>query len=135
IIVSGKAHPRDDGGKAIVQELVRFISQNEHARTKMVFIEDYDMGVARAMVQGVDVWLNNPRRPMEASGTSGMKIVPNGGLNCSILDGWWDEGYDPTLGWAIGDRSEPYDEGQQDWMDSKSLYALLENEIAPRFYH
>ena len=92
------------------------------------------MAVARAMVQGVDLWLNNPRRPMEASGTSGMKVVPNGGLNCSILDGWWDEAYDPELGWAIGDRSQPQDEGHQDWLDSKALYGVLESEIVPRFY-
>ena len=93
------------------------------------------MQVARALVQGVDLWLNNPRRPHEASGTSGMKVVPNGGLNCSILDGWWDEGYEPGVGWAIGDRSEVGDEGHQDWLDSRSLYHLLENEIAPVFYH
>lgn len=134
IVLAGKAHPRDDGGKKLIQDLVRFIEQ-EGARTRMVFLEDYDMAVARAMVQGVDLWLNNPRRPLEASGTSGMKVVPNGGLNCSILDGWWDEGFDPTLGWAIGDRSTPFDEGQQDWLDSRALYSVLEHEIASRFYH
>ncbi len=134
IIISGKAHPRDDGGKALIQELVRFIN-TDGARSRMVFIEDYDMGVARAMVQGVDVWLNNPRRPMEASGTSGMKVVPNGGLNCSILDGWWDEAYDPAVGFAIGDRTEYGDQGHQDWLDSRSLYQLIETDIAPKFYH
>lgn len=134
IVLAGKSHPRDDGGKKLIQDIVKFI-ESEGGRSRMVFLEDYDMAVARAMVQGVDLWLNNPRRPMEASGTSGMKVIPNGGLNCSILDGWWDEGFDPSLGWAIGDRSETHDEGQQDWVDSKSLYALLENEIAPRFYH
>lgn len=134
IVLAGKSHPRDDGGKKLIQDLVKFI-ENEGARTRMVFLEDYDMAVARAMVQGVDLWLNNPRRPLEASGTSGMKVVPNGGLNCSILDGWWDEGFDPALGWAIGDRSTPYDEGQQDWLDSRALYSVLEHEIAPRFYH
>lgn len=134
IIISGKAHPRDDGGKALIQELVRFIN-NEGARNRMVFIEDYDMGVARAMVQGVDVWLNNPRRPMEASGTSGMKVVPNGGLNCSILDGWWDEAYNPNVGFAIGDRTEYDDLGHQDWLDSRSLYQLIESDLAPKFYH
>ncbi|HVT12678.1 MAG TPA: alpha-glucan family phosphorylase [Fimbriimonadaceae bacterium] len=134
ILISGKAHPRDDGGKALIQELVRFIN-NEGARSRMVFIEDYDMGVARAMVQGVDVWLNNPRRPMEASGTSGMKAVPNGGLNCSILDGWWDEAYDSGVGFCIGDRFAHEDVGYQDWLDSRSLYQLIETDIAPKFYH
>lgn len=134
IVVAGKAHPRDDGGKKIIQDLVSFIN-SEGARARMVFLEDYDMRVARMMVQGVDLWLNNPRRPYEASGTSGMKVVPNGALNCSILDGWWDEGYDPRVGWAIGDRENYPDEGHQDWLDSVSLYNLLEQEIAPLFYH
>ncbi|MDR3690676.1 MAG: alpha-glucan family phosphorylase [Fimbriimonas sp.] len=133
IIISGKSHPKDDGGKRIIQDLVRFI--NDEALTRIVFLEDYDMQVGRALVQGVDVWLNNPRRPHEASGTSGMKVVPNGGLNCSILDGWWDEGYDSSVGWAIGDRSEVQDEVHQDWLDSRSLYHLLQNEISPMFYH
>lgn len=134
IIISGKSHPRDDGGKAIIQDLVHFINM-EGARTRMVFIEDYDMGVARAMVQGVDVWLNNPRRPNEASGTSGMKAVPNGGLNCSVLDGWWDEAFNPGVGFAIGDRVEYGDHGHQDWLDSRSLYQLIETDLAPKFYH
>lgn len=134
IIIAGKSHPRDDGGKKLIQELHNFI-QHEGGRTRMVFLEDYDMQVARMLVQGVDVWLNNPRRPMEASGTSGMKAVPNGALNCSILDGWWDEGYEPGLGWAIGGRMDLTDEGQQDWLDSRTLYHLLESEIAPTFYH
>jgi glycogen phosphorylase len=133
ILLAGKSHPRDDGGKTIIQELVHFI-QNEGGRTRMVFIEDYDMSVARALVQGVDVWLNNPRRPMEASGTSGMKVVPNGGLNLSVLDGWWDEAYDTSVGWAIGERFETPDPDQQDWADSRSLYHLLESEVAPKFY-
>ena len=134
ILISGKAHPRDDAGKALIQELVRFIN-NESARTRMVFLEDYDMGVARAMVQGVDVWLNNPRRPNEASGTSGMKVVPNGGLNCSVLDGWWDEAYNPGVGFAIGDRLEYGDQGHQDWLDSRSFYQLIDTDLAPKFYH
>lgn len=134
IVIAGKAHPRDDGGKGLIQELVKFITEGG-ARSRMVFLEDYDMEVARHLVQGVDVWLNNPRRPMEASGTSGMKVVPNGGLNCSVLDGWWDEGFDPSLGFAIGDRQDVPDGGQQDWLDSRSLYATLESEIAPKFYH
>lgn len=134
IVIAGKSHPRDDDGKRLIQELVQF-TQHEGVRHRMVFLEDYDMEVARAMVQGVDVWLNNPRRPMEASGTSGMKTIPNGVLNCSILDGWWDEAYEPGLGWAIGDRYEVSDHGQQDYLDSRTLYYLLENEIAPTFYH
>ncbi len=134
IVIAGKSHPRDDGGKTLIQELVRFIN-NEGGRSRMVFVEDYDMQVARALVQGVDVWLNNPRRPLEASGTSGMKVVPNGGLNCSILDGWWDEGFDPSFGFAIGDRNDEGDQGHQDWLDSRSLYGLIESELAPKFYH
>jgi starch phosphorylase len=133
IIIAGKSHPRDDAGKKLIQDLVQFI-RNEGARARMVFLEDYDMRVARALVQGVDVWLNNPRRPNEASGTSGMKVVPNGGLNCSVLDGWWDEAYNPRVGWAIGDGTNMGDEGHQDWLDSRALYGLIEHEIAPRFY-
>lgn len=133
IIISGKSHPKDDGGKHIIQDLWNFIHK-EGARARMVFLEDYDMQTARALIQGVDVWLNNPRRPYEASGTSGMKVVPNGGLNCSILDGWWDEAYQPGLGWAIGDRTNADDTEQQDWLDSRSLYHLLEAEIGPLFY-
>jgi starch phosphorylase len=132
-VLAGKSHPRDDGGKKLIQELIHFI-QHEGGRARMVFLEDYDMGVARSLVQGVDVWLNNPRRPMEASGTSGMKVVPNGGLNFSVLDGWWDEAYDPGVGWAIGERYEYADPEQQDWADSRALYHVLETEIAPRFY-
>jgi starch phosphorylase len=134
IVISGKSHPRDDGGKRLIQDLSNFIN-NEGAKTRMVFLEDYDIEVARHLVQGVDLWLNNPRRPMEASGTSGMKVVPNGGLNCSILDGWWDEGYDPSLGFAIGEPNDIPDQGHADWLDSRSLYGLLEQEIAPKFYH
>lgn len=134
IVIAGKSHPRDDGGKSLIQELQSFIN-HEGARARMVFLEDYDIRVARMMVQGVDVWLNNPRRPMEASGTSGMKVVPNGALNCSILDGWWDEGYAPGVGWAIGERFDLQDHAQQDWLDSRTLYHLIETEIAPAFYH
>jgi len=134
IVIAGKSHPRDDGGKRIIQDLVQYINSGG-VRTRMVFLEDYDIGVARRLVQGVDLWLNNPRRPHEASGTSGMKVVANGGLNCSILDGWWDEGYEPGLGWTIGDRSQINDEGHQDWLDSRALYHVLEHEVAPMFYH
>src|SRR5579871_4138109 len=134
IVIAGKAHPRDDAGKHIIQDLVNFI-RTEAAQARIAFVEDYDIEVARHLVQGVDVWLNNPRRPMEASGTSGMKVVPNGGLNCSVLDGWWDEGYDPSFGFAIGEPIEMTDAGHQDWLDSRSLYAIIEREIAPKFYH
>lgn len=134
IVIAGKSHPRDEAGKKIIQDLFRFIEEGQ-GKNRMVFLEDYDMEVARNLVQGVDVWLNNPRRPMEASGTSGMKVVPNGGLNLSIMDGWWDEGYDPSVGWQIGDRDTVWDEGHQDWLDSRALYALIETDIAPKFYH
>jgi starch phosphorylase len=134
IVLAGKAHPRDEGGKKLIQDLVRFI-ESEGARNRMVFLEDYDMRVARAMVQGVDVWLNNPRRPLEASGTSGMKVVPNGGLNCSILDGWWDEGYQPGNGFKIGERTDSIDPSHQDWLDSRALYSVLEHEVAAKFYN
>ena len=132
-VFAGKSHPKDDGGKRLIQDLWNFM-HHEGAGHRMVFLEDYDMEVARHLVQGVDVWLNNPRRPMEASGTSGMKVVPNGGLNLSILDGWWAEGYDPDFGWAIGDDSELSDTNHQDWLDSRTLYQLIEQEVAPAFY-
>ncbi|MDK3161136.1 alpha-glucan family phosphorylase [Kamptonema cortianum] len=133
-VFAGKAHPRDDEGKRLIQDIVRFI-RDEGVRSRMVFLEDYDIGIARAMVRGVDVWLNNPRRPMEASGTSGMKVVPNGGLNCSILDGWWAEGFKKGVGWAIGDGSDDGNESHQDWLDCRALYDLIEYEIAPTFYY
>ncbi len=134
IVIAGKSHPRDDGGKRLIQELVQFAAR-EGVRHRMVFLEDYDMEVARAMVQGVDLWLNNPRRPNEASGTSGMKVLANGALNCSVLDGWWDEAFEPGNGWAIGERYQVNDHEQQDWLDSRTLYHLIENEISPNFYH
>lgn len=133
IVFAGKSHPRDDEGKRLIQAIHHFI-EHEGAAARMLFLEDYDIGVTRAMVQGVDVWLNNPRRPNEASGTSGMKAVPNGVLNCSILDGWWAEAYRPGLGFAIGDELELPDWGHQDWLDSRSLYQVLEQQVAPLFY-
>ncbi|MBL8041142.1 MAG: alpha-glucan family phosphorylase, partial [Chthonomonas sp.] len=132
-VFAGKSHPRDDGGKRLIQDLFNFI-HHEGGAARMLFLEDYDMEVARHLVQGVDVWLNNPRRPMEASGTSGMKVLPNGGLNCSILDGWWAEGYEPGTGWAIGDAIDRSDHVHQDWLDSRALYQLIEQEISPLFY-
>jgi starch phosphorylase len=133
VVIAGKAHPLDDGGKEMIRDLVHFASDPE-VRTRFAFVEDYDMELARALVQGVDVWLNNPRRPLEACGTSGMKAALNGAVNCSVLDGWWDECYDGTNGWAIGTRDSYSDPDYQDRVDSSALYDLLEREIAPRFY-
>jgi starch phosphorylase len=133
LIFSGKAHPRDNGGKELIARVVQ-MSRRTDLRRRVVFIEDYDMNVARHLVQGVDVWLNNPRRPLEASGTSGMKVPCNGGLNCSILDGWWCEGYDGDNGWAIGAGEEYTDLAYQDEVESRALYDLIEQDIAPLFY-
>lgn len=132
-IFAGKAHPKDASGKEIIRQIVHFANQDS-IRRKVVFVEDYDIDVARYLVQGVDIWLNNPRRPMEASGTSGMKAAVNGVLNCSTLDGWWCEGYHPDGGWIIG-AGESYDDlGYQDLVESQALYKILEDEIIPLFY-
>ncbi|MBF0273618.1 MAG: alpha-glucan family phosphorylase [Nitrospinae bacterium] len=132
-IFAGKAHPKDDAGKTFIKEIVHHMREVEF-KHKVVFIEDYDMNVARYLVQGVDVWLNNPRRPHEASGTSGMKAAVNGALNFSILDGWWDEAYNSKNGWAIGDGEEYEDHEYQDEVESKALYDILENDVIPTFY-
>ncbi|MCD4812175.1 alpha-glucan family phosphorylase [bacterium] len=133
IIFAGKAHPHDEPGKRLIQEIVK-IARQAGLRRHVVFLEDYDLNCAHYLVQGVDVWLNNPRRPLEASGTSGMKAIFNGGLNCSILDGWWDEGYNGKNGWAIG-RGEEYDDNEyQDQVESSAFYQILENEMIPLFY-
>ncbi len=132
-VFAGKAHPKDDAGKDMIRQIVHF-ARGEDVRRKFVFLEDYELNMARYLVQGVDVWLNNPRRPMEASGTSGMKVVANGGLNFSVLDGWWAEGYDPSVGWAIG-RGEEYDDHDyQDHVEATDIYETLEREIVPLFY-
>ncbi|HET7482842.1 MAG TPA: alpha-glucan family phosphorylase [Actinomycetota bacterium] len=133
LVMAGKAHPLDDGGKEMIQRLHHFAADPE-IRSRFVFIEDYDMEVARVLCQGCDVWLNNPRRPLEACGTSGMKAAINGTLNCSILDGWWDECYDGSNGWAIGSVYEYADDAHQDRVEASALYDLLEREIVPRFY-
>src|SRR5204862_960110 len=133
IIFAGKAHPRDHGGKELIAEIIHVCRRAEFRR-RMVFIEDYDVNVARYLVQGVDVWLNNPRRPLEASGTSGMKVCANGGLNLSILDGWWVEGFAQSNGWAIGHGEEYTDLTYQDDVESRAIYDLLEQEIVPQFY-
>jgi starch phosphorylase len=133
-VFAGKAHPADHEGKDLIKQIVNF-ARDGAVRRRIVFIENYDMNVARHLVQGVDVWLNTPRRPYEASGTSGMKAAANGVLNCSVLDGWWVEGYQADLGWAIG-RGESYsDPNYQDQVESQALYDLLEKEILPVFYH
>jgi len=134
ILFAGKAHPRDHGGKELIAEIIH-VSRRPEFRRRIVFIEDYDINVARYLVQGVDVWLNNPRRPLEASGTSGMKVCCNGGINMSILDGWWCEGYAGDNGWAIGAGEEYTDLAYQDEVESRAIYDLLEEEIVPLFYN
>jgi starch phosphorylase len=134
ILFAGKAHPRDHGGKELIAEIIH-VSRRPEFRRRIVFIEDYDINVARFLVQGVDVWLNNPRRPLEASGTSGMKVACNGGMNMSILDGWWCEGYAGDNGWAIGAGEEYTDLAYQDDVESRAIYDLLEEEIVPLFYN
>jgi len=133
IVFAGKAHPADRPGQQVIQEIFAR-SRAPELRGRVFILEDYDMRIARFLVQGVDVWLNNPRRPLEASGTSGMKAAANGVINVSVLDGWWDEGYTGNNGWAIGGRGTNPDEAAQDWADALDLYRLLEEEILPRYY-
>ncbi len=133
IIFAGKAHPKDHPGKELIRQLIHLAEQDEF-RQRIVFVEDYNIEVARYLVQGVDIWLNTPRRPLEASGTSGMKVPPNGGINLSVLDGWWCEGYQQDNGWAIGAGEDYEDQAYQDDVESTALYDLLENEIVPAFY-
>ena len=133
IIFAGKAHPADEPGKQLIMEVYRKVKAAENGG-RLVFLEDYDMNLGRYLTQGVDVWLNTPRRPMEASGTSGQKAALNGVLNFSILDGWWREGYNGANGWAIGEDKEYDDPGEQDRDDLASLYDILENEIIPLYY-
>lgn len=136
IIFAGKAHPHDTGGKELIRQIVN-ISREQGFRDRIVFLENYDMNIARHLVQGVDVWLNTPQRPKEASGTSGMKVIYNGGLNCSILDGWWAEAYSHDVGWAIGNGEEYREEEweHQNFVESEALYNLLEQDIIPLFYN
>ena len=133
IIFAGKAHPADRPGQGMIQDIFGR-SRSPKLRGRVFILEDYDIRIARFLVQGVDVWLNNPRRPLEASGTSGMKAAANGVLNVSVLDGWWDEGYDGDNGWAIGGRETNPDEGAQDWADAQDLYRILEQELIPAYY-
>ena len=132
-IFSGKAHPADDEGKKIIQKIIH-LSQNSELKGRLIFVENYDVHIARQMISGCDIWLNTPRRPMEASGTSGQKIIANGGLNLSILDGWWREAYDGTNGFAIGDDSHPGSVEEQDRLDSYNLCTVLGEEVIPCFY-
>jgi len=133
IILAGKAHPADEPGKLLIQKVYRAAKDYKFGG-RIVFLENYDLNIARLMVQGVDVWLNTPRRPNEASGTSGMKAALNGTLNFSILDGWWREGYNGSNGWAIGDETDCADPNQQDAKDAASLYDVLEHQIIPLYY-
>ncbi len=133
IIYAGKAHPADEPGKRLIQELYRAV-KNADTTGRMVFIEDYDLNVGRQLVQGVDVWMNTPRRPYEASGTSGMKAALNGAPNFSVLDGWWREAWNGKNGWAIGEDKQLDDMEEQDRADVESLYETLENEIVPLYY-
>lgn len=134
IVFAGKAHPRDDLGKGIIREIVHHASGDLDLRARLVFVEDYDMDLASVLYQGVDVWLNNPRRPYEACGTSGEKAVLNGALHCSTLDGWWDEMFDGENGFAIGSADDDVDVAHQDAADAQSLFDLLERTVVPEFY-
>jgi starch phosphorylase len=133
LIFAGKAHPHDMAGKEIIKKIIHFAS-DPRVRSRLVFLEDYDMTMSRYLVSGSDLWLNTPRRPLEASGTSGMKAAINGVLNISILDGWWNEAFSKDMGWAIGKGEEYEDQGLQDEVEGKALYDLLEREIIPLFY-
>jgi starch phosphorylase len=132
ILFAGKAHPADEPGKMLIQEVYRAVKKAENGG-RIVFLEDYDMNLARYLVQGVDVWMNTPRRPNEASGTSGMKAAANGALNFSVLDGWWREAFNGDNGWAIGPDAD-LNEEVQDSTDAESLYEILEKEIIPLYY-
>ena len=133
LVFAGKAHPQDWGGKELIRDIVR-ASRTEAFRGRIVFVEDYDMGIARALVAGVDVWLNTPRRPLEASGTSGMKAALNGALHASVLDGWWAEAYSGDNGFAIGKGEEYADTEYGDRVEAQLLYRLLEEQLVPLFY-
>jgi starch phosphorylase len=133
LIIAGKAHPEDRAGQALIHEWINFIRQPE-TRPRIVFLSDYDMLLTEHLVQGVDVWINTPRRPWEASGTSGMKVLVNGGINLSELDGWWAEAYTPEVGWALGDGREHGDDPAWDAVEADALYDLLEREVIPEFY-
>ncbi|MGZ5007605.1 MAG: alpha-glucan family phosphorylase [Methylobacter sp.] len=134
LIIAGKAHPADRAGQDLIREWTHFI-ERPGARAQVIFLSDYDMYLTERLVQGVDVWINTPRRPWEACGTSGMKVLVNGGLNLSVLDGWWAEAYQPGLGWALGDGQGYGDDTSGDAFDAEALYDLLEQEVIPEFYN
>jgi len=134
LIIAGKAHPEDRAGQALIHEWINFIRQPE-TRPHVIFLSDYDMLLTENLVQGVDVWINTPRRPWEACGTSGMKVLVNGGINLSELDGWWAEAYAPEVGWALGDGQEHGDDPAWDAAEADALYDLLEREVIPEFYN
>jgi len=133
LIIAGKAHPQDQAGQALIHEWINFIRRHE-TQGHVVFLSDYDMLLTERLVQGVDVWINTPRRPWEACGTSGMKVLVNGGINLSELDGWWAEAYSPEVGWALGDGQEHGDDPAWDALEAETLYDLLEREVIPEFY-
>jgi starch phosphorylase len=133
LVFAGKAHPQDQGAKQILQQVAQW-KYDKSVRNRAVFLQDYDQEIARQLVQSVDVWLNVPRRPLEASGTSGEKVAMNGGLNLSILDGWWMEGYDGTNGFAVGGRLETGEASEIDAADAESLYRVLEEQVVPTYY-
>jgi starch phosphorylase len=133
LILAGKAHPADQAGQALIQKWIQFIRQPK-CRPHAIFLSDYDMHLTGRLVQGVDVWLNTPRRPWEACGTSGMKVLVNGGINLSELDGWWTEAYVPNLGWALGDGQEHGSDPGWDAAEAERLYDLLEKEVIPEFF-
>ena len=133
LIIAGKAHPDDQNGQDLIHQWINFIRRPE-VRPHVIFLSDYDMHLTEQLVQGVDVWINTPRRPWEACGTSGMKVLINGGLNLSILDGWWAEAYAPEVGWALGDGQEHDDDPAWDATEAVTLYELLEREVLPEFY-
>jgi len=134
LIISGKAHPADQEGQNLIKEWIQFIRQNG-VHPPVIFLSDYDMHISENLVQGVDVWINTPRRPWEASGTSGMKVLVNGGINLSELDGWWAEAYTPEVGWAIGDGNDHGDDPSWDAIEAEQLYNLLEQKVVPEFYN
>jgi len=134
LIISGKAHPADVQGQNLIKEWIQFIKQNNF-QPRVIFLSDYDMHISEHLVQGVDVWINTPRRPWEASGTSGMKVLVNGGINLSELDGWWAEAYTPEIGWAIGDGNEHADDTMWDAIEAEQLYTILEQNVVPEFYN
>jgi starch phosphorylase len=133
LIIAGKAHPEDRAGQALIHEWINFIRQPE-TRPHVMFLSDYDMLLTENLVQGVDIWINTPRRPWEACGTSGMKVLVNGGINLSELDGWWAEAYTPEVGWALGDGQEHGDDPAWDAVEAGALYDLIEREVIPEFY-